>query len=68
MHNVIPVHEKVHDAPIVHETTVLPTLSKSEFDNKIGEGHHHGESSHKHAFYEGQPKVDERSAESQRTL
>jgi hypothetical protein len=30
VHTTIPIHEKIHDAPIVHEHTVLPTVSLAE--------------------------------------
>jgi hypothetical protein len=59
IHTVIPVHEKVHEAPIVHESTVLPTVSLDEFKAQHANtsGEVHGESSHKHAFYQGEPKA-----------
>jgi len=31
LHQTIGVHEKIHDAPIVHEATTLPTIGMSDF-------------------------------------
>lgn len=83
VHTTVPIHEKIHDAPIVHEHTVLPTVSLSECefeawsrmlsDNgaytetswfqaeivqaKVGGEHQHKDGDHKHAYYEGSPRV-----------
>lgn len=53
------MNEKVHDAPIVHEATVLPTISHADFlKQKAGTGPmSHSDSGHKHQFYEGAPRV-----------
>lgn len=32
--NIIPIHEVVHDAPIIHETTVLPSMSLADFEKR----------------------------------
>lgn len=57
VHTTVPVHERVHDAPIVHEATTLPTVTLDEFKNKVGGAHSHNDNTHKHQFYEGQPRV-----------
>jgi hypothetical protein len=57
VHNVIPVHEKIHEAPIVHESTVLPTVSMDEFKSKLtGSEHQHGAQGHHHSHFQGEPK------------
>jgi len=57
VHTTIPIHEKIHDAPIVHEHTVLPTISLDSFKQKIGGEHHHTDKTHDHQYYEGAPRV-----------
>ena len=56
VHNVIPVHEKIHEAPVVHESTVLPTVSLDEFKNKV-HGETHGSEGHSHKHFGGEPKT-----------
>ena len=79
VHNVIPVHEKIHEcvasscdhlcrsllpltrrfhscrAPVVHESTVLPTVSLDEFKGKV-HGETHGDKSHHHSHFQGEPR------------
>lgn len=44
-------------APIVHESTVLPTVSMDQFKSKLtGDGLHHGDKSHTHSHFGGEPK------------
>ena len=31
VHQTVGIHEKIHDAPIVHEATTLPTINAAEF-------------------------------------
>jgi hypothetical protein len=31
VHTTVPIHEKIHEAPIVHEATTLPTVTLDEF-------------------------------------
>ncbi|KAK4687664.1 hypothetical protein P7C73_g2457, partial [Tremellales sp. Uapishka_1] len=58
VHQTNVIHEKIHDAPIVHEATTLPTITQSEFlKNKTSGPHAHTDSGHSHQFYEGAPKV-----------
>lgn len=57
VHTTVPIHEKIHDAPIVHEHTVLPTVSLAEFQAKVGGEHQHKDGDHTHAYYEGSPRV-----------
>jgi len=57
VHTTIPIHEKIHDAPIVHEHTVLPTVSLKDFEAKVGGVHQHKDGDHEHAYYEGSPRV-----------
>jgi len=57
VHTVVPIHEKIHDAPIVHEHTVLPTVTLDEFKNKVGGAHSHKDGDHSHQFYDGAPRV-----------
>jgi len=59
VHHVQAIHEKVHEAPIVHEATTLPTISQSEFLKQKGSEvpESHAEPGHKHQYYEGAPKI-----------
>ena len=59
VHHTNAVHEKVHDAPIVHEATTLPTISHSDFLKQKTEGGplSHTDKGHSHQFYEGAPRV-----------
>jgi len=57
VHHTHAVHEKVHDAPIVHEATTLPTVTLDEFKTKIGAPHSHKDQNHTHQFYDGAPRV-----------
>ncbi|KAL7419341.1 hypothetical protein Q5752_006179 [Cryptotrichosporon argae] len=59
VHHTVAVHEKIHDAPIVHEATTLPTIQHSDFlkQKEVGGVQHHGDSTHQHQFYEGAPRV-----------
>jgi hypothetical protein len=52
VHHTIGVHEKIHDAPIVHESTTLPTLSHADFlkQKAADVPHTHSDSNHKHAI------------------
>ncbi|EIW72399.1 hypothetical protein TREMEDRAFT_66871 [Tremella mesenterica DSM 1558] len=58
VHHTIPVSEKIHEAPIVHEATTLPAITLDQFSKH--KDHHpesHQDSSHTHQFYEGSPRV-----------
>ncbi|WWC66186.1 uncharacterized protein I206_100087 [Kwoniella pini CBS 10737] len=59
VHHTAGIHEKIHDAPIVHEATTLPTISHSDFlKQKADAGAaSHADSGHQHQFYEGAPRV-----------
>ncbi|KAK1925477.1 hypothetical protein DB88DRAFT_484083 [Papiliotrema laurentii] len=59
VHHTQAVHEKVHEAPIVHEATTLPTISHADFLKKqqSEKAHTHQDAGHHHQFYEGAPKV-----------
>ncbi|ORX37369.1 hypothetical protein BD324DRAFT_579547 [Kockovaella imperatae] len=54
VHHTNAVHEVVHDAPIVHEATTLPTMSHEDFLKQKGnlKAEHHGEGEHKHQLCE----------------
>ncbi|ORY23364.1 hypothetical protein BCR39DRAFT_549458 [Naematelia encephala] len=59
IHQTVGVHEKIHDAPIVHEATTLPTITQAEFlqQKEAGGPMSHQDKSHAHQFYEGAPRV-----------
>ena len=59
VHHTTAIHEKVHDAPIVHEATTLPTISHSDFLKQQAEKvpHSHQDGDHKHQIFEGAPKI-----------
>ncbi|KIR97337.1 allergen [Cryptococcus deuterogattii 2001/935-1] len=59
VHHTAAIHEKVHDAPIVHEVTTLSTIGHNEFlKMKEGlKGATHADKGHQHQFYEGAPRV-----------
>lgn len=57
VHTTVPIHERIHEAPIVHEATTLPTVTLDEFKSKIGGAHSHKDGNHSHQFYEGTPRV-----------
>jgi len=59
VHHTQAVHEKIHEAPIVHEATTLPTISMDEFRKQKSEGGalSHSDNGHSHQFYEGAPRV-----------
>ncbi|KAJ9125859.1 hypothetical protein QFC24_002643 [Naganishia onofrii] len=59
VHTTIPIHEKIHDAPVVHEMTTLPTVTLDEFKSKAGgvHAHSHRDGDHSHQYYEGSPRV-----------
>jgi hypothetical protein len=59
VHHTIGVHEKIHDAPIVHESTTLPTLSHADFlkQKAADVPHTHADAGHQHAVFEGAPRV-----------
>ena len=60
VHHTQAIHEKVHEAPIVHEATTLPTISHADFLKSKGSEaapHSHAEAGHNHQYYEGTPKV-----------
>ncbi|KAK8866136.1 hypothetical protein IAR55_001287 [Kwoniella newhampshirensis] len=59
VHHTAAVHEKIHDAPIVHEITTLPTISHADFlkqKEHVGP-HSHQDKDHSHQYYEGAPRV-----------
>jgi len=59
VHHTNAIHEKVHEAPIVHEATTLPTITHEQFlanKEKLA-SHSHTDKSHSHQFYEGAPRV-----------
>jgi len=57
VHTTVPIHEKIHEAPIVHESTTLPTVTLDEFKTKIGGAHSHKDGNHHHQFYQGEPRI-----------
>jgi hypothetical protein len=59
VHHTTAIHEKIHDAPIVHEATTLPTISHEDFlkQQKATGPHSHSDSNHSHQHYEGAPRV-----------
>jgi hypothetical protein len=57
VHTTVPIHEKIHEAPIVHEATTLPTVTLDEFKTKIGGAHSHKDGNHHHQFYQGEPRI-----------
>lgn len=68
VHVVVPVHEVIHSEPIIHESTVLPTLSLAEFQKKLSlsgstdandrESSHGAHSAHHTTkTFEGEPKA-----------
>jgi len=59
IHNTVGVHERLHEAPIVHEMTELPAMTQAEFlKQKESNGPMaHGDKGHTHQFYEGAPRV-----------
>lgn len=59
VHHTAAVHEKIHDAPIVHEATTLPTITHDAFlKNQEASGpHSHNDKTHSHQFYEGAPRI-----------
>ncbi|CAD6576323.1 MAG: hypothetical protein TREMPRED_001655, partial [Tremellales sp. Tagirdzhanova-0007] len=59
VHQTVGIHEKIHDAPIVHEATTLPTINAAEFlsQKKAGGPLSHTDKGHTHQFYEGAPRV-----------
>ncbi|ODN77946.1 hypothetical protein L202_05043 [Cryptococcus amylolentus CBS 6039] len=59
IHHTAAIHEKVHEAPIVHEVTTLPPIGHDQF-LKLKEGLSgatHSDKSHSHQHYEGAPRV-----------
>lgn len=54
VHHTTAIHEKIHDAPIVHESTVLPTMSHADFlkQNKNDGPHTHSDGNHQHQLCE----------------
>ncbi|WVQ82674.1 hypothetical protein IAT38_004806 [Cryptococcus sp. DSM 104549] len=67
VHHTAAIHEKVHDAPIVHEATILPAIAHEEF-LKLKEtlkGRSHSDEGHSHQFYEGAPRVGGAHGQSQ---
>jgi hypothetical protein len=48
----VSIHEKVHEAPIVHEATTLPTISHADFLKKqqSEKAHTHQDAGHHHQF------------------
>ncbi|WVR06047.1 hypothetical protein IAU60_003075 [Kwoniella sp. DSM 27419] len=59
VHHTTGIHEKIHDAPIVHEATTLPTIKHEDFLKQKAEGGamSHSDSGHHHQHYEGAPRV-----------
>lgn len=58
VHHTIPISEKIHEAPIVHEATTLPTITADQFLNGNHDGPMaHTDKGHQHQFYEGAPRV-----------
>lgn len=56
-HTVIPIHEKIENEPIIHETKVLPTKTLNEFQSAGAGGN-----KHEHYEYSGDPlKIDNNS-------
>ncbi|KAI9638195.1 uncharacterized protein MKK02DRAFT_42583 [Dioszegia hungarica] len=64
VHHTVAVQEKIHDAPIVHEATVLPTISHADFlKQKQASGPMaHADEGHKHSFFSGAPKIGSKEA------
>nr|ODN87504.1 allergen [Cryptococcus depauperatus CBS 7841] len=59
VHHTAAIHERVHDAPTVHEATTLPAITHDEF-LKFKNGHKgttHNDKTHSHQFFEGAPRV-----------
>ncbi|ORY83890.1 hypothetical protein BCR37DRAFT_332249, partial [Protomyces lactucae-debilis] len=36
IHTTVPIHEVIHEKPVVHEATIEPTISMAEFSKKGG--------------------------------
>jgi len=53
VHQVIPVHERIDAAPVVHEATTLPTISHEQFlKQKSGSPETHSDAGHHHQVCE----------------
>lgn len=55
VHQTIPVHESIHEAPIVHEATTLPTISHEQFlqqQQTKGQAETHSDQGHNHQHCE----------------
>lgn len=54
VHHTIPVSKKIHEAPIVHEATVLPAISHEQFlqQKHAGNSVRHSDKGHTHQFCE----------------
>lgn len=55
VHQTIPIHEKIDEAPIVHEATTLPTISHDQFlqqQKSNGDAHTHADQGHHHQHCE----------------
>ncbi|OCF37671.1 allergen [Kwoniella heveanensis BCC8398] len=59
VHHTAGIHEKIHEAPIVHEATTLPTITHSDFLKQKTDGGpmSHSDKGHQHQYYEGAPRV-----------